>query len=73
MIGFINAFYIYLNMFKQVIAIIIGSYYLRSYSGDLYYGCIWITISAVWSVVEGCNQVRTVDSVPQELVAFLDN
>jgi hypothetical protein len=36
-----------------------GRSYLRSYSSNLYCGCIWITIRPVWWVVEGCNQHRT--------------
>jgi hypothetical protein len=30
-------------------------------------GCIWITARREWSVVERCNEVCTVGSVPQEL------
>jgi hypothetical protein len=36
-----------------------GGSYLRSYSSNLYCGCIWITAGPEWSVVEGCNQVCT--------------
>jgi hypothetical protein len=46
-------------MFRQVIAIIRGRGFLRSYSYSLYCGCIWITARPEWSVVKGCNQSCT--------------